>query len=334
MKLQPLIPVPVGAALLAVSLLAAGAIYARELVKTKSFEVRGLLRLLRVVAALVLVFVISLRPMRESHDADVKLSNLDILFVVDSTISMWAEDYDGGERMNGVREDIAYIMMMLPGANYGLITFADHSEVQSPFTQDTDTLKAVLGTVSRPGSYTAKGTNLNTPLHDLESLLISSSKKENRQAVVFYFSDGEITDGSERETYENLAYYISGGAVLGYGTEEGGKMRDEYYGYVYDSHFNTGLSKIDEENLQEMAQEMGIEYLHREPGASLGPILTRVQSQSRMVAGNRKDIVTYQDTYYYYVPWLAGLLLWELIEVLWDLPGVRGRLPFRKKERA
>ena len=50
-------------------------------------------------------------------------NNVDVLFVIDNTISMLAEDYDGdGRRMDAVKEDCKYIMEQFPGASFSVVT--------------------------------------------------------------------------------------------------------------------------------------------------------------------------------------------------------------------
>ena len=53
-----------------------------------------ILRIARVTLVIVLVFFINLRIMGKRYNVDVELKNIDVLFVVDTTISMWAEDYN------------------------------------------------------------------------------------------------------------------------------------------------------------------------------------------------------------------------------------------------
>ena len=68
--------------------------------------IRGLLISLTVCA-------IALRPMLADSNGELMLSNLDVLFVIDSTISMWAEDSPEGtkgRRIDTAMRDMEYIM--------------------------------------------------------------------------------------------------------------------------------------------------------------------------------------------------------------------------------
>ena len=198
----------------------------------------------------VLAFIIGLRPVTVETSYEFAAKNLDVLFVIDSTISMWALDYNGrNSRMQGVRADVNYILNELAGSNFGLVTFDDTSHVLSPFTQDLKYIADMVDLLATPESYYAYGSDLATPYYDIEALLKSSDKKENRKTIVFYISDGEVTNERKSDTsYADFAGYIDSGAVLGYGTESGGRMKENYR-YIYD--YETGqdaVSKIDEES--------------------------------------------------------------------------------------
>ena len=179
-----------------------------------------ILSLLQILCITALALLVGLRPQRQEVDVEVQLKNLDVLFVLDTTISMWAEDYNGRHaRMGGAISDIRHICDELEGSNFGLICYDNQSRIIAPYTQDVRAIRDDLLTVEMPDYMVAEGSDLTIPYHDMESLLVSSSRKENRRAVVFFLSDGEITNGGELPDYSALAGLVDGGAVLGYGTE-------------------------------------------------------------------------------------------------------------------
>ncbi len=269
-----------------------------------------------LLLAVILAFVIGLRPMREDRNAEIRLSNLDVLLVVDSTISMWANDYPNGVRMDGAKATCRYIMNELPGANIALVTFDNHSFIRSPFTQDRETLDSLIENIGELSPYMSVGSDMNIPYNDIESLLKSSAKKENRKAVVFFMSDGEITTGDELSSYEGLRDYVFGGAVLGFGTKEGGKMRYER-SFVYDfEEFGDAVSVIDEETLQQIAKDIGVEYLNVTSAPSVGRIVTALKSSNNDILTRKPGVISYTDTYYYYLAPLLLCLFAELFLVL------------------
>lgn len=262
-----------------------------------------------------LVFVIGLRPVMVETDYEFATKNLDVLFVVDSTISMWALDYNGKQqRMEGVKKDVKTILDELAGSNFGLVSFDDSSHVLSPFTQDMQYISDLMDLMAMPDSYYASGSNPSVSFKDVESLLQSSDQKENRKTIVFFFSDGEVTNTSRTQSFESLAKYVDTGAVLGYGTEKGGKMREGHY-YLYDyDNYEDAVSRIDEENLRKIAGELGVQYLNvNNSDASLAGLIEIVKQNSATIVEHGTGAERYVDVYYYFAGALALLLLLELV---------------------
>ena len=266
------------------------------------------LGVLRIVAIIVLVFIANLRPMSKKYNATVEMKNLDVLFVVDTTMSMWAEDYDGSKtRMDGVIKDTEYIIDELSGSNFGLIRFDNYAQVLCPFTQDH-----AFSTIKMPDKYYAKGTSLNTSYGEMKGLLESSSTKEERQTILFFISDGEITDNSSLQSFKDLEPLVDAGAVLGYGTDKGGKMQTGTFSYIQD--YETGkdaVSVIDENNLKQIADELQVDYIHMGSTANVKYIVESIKNGSSLVM-EKSDSVSYEDTYFLYVIPLVLLLLIEL----------------------
>ena len=333
MIFNPVIPVPalIAAAAAAVLLSLIAWIRSREnrILSAFTFFVRA--------GIVALSFVIALRPMREAHGTDVQLSNLDVLFVLDTTLSMWATDGPDSTRFAAAKEDIETIMDELEGANFGLITFRNSSEVAAPFTQDADTVLRVLKSTQTPDKYYVTGSRMDVPYYDLESMLISSDRKENRQTVVFFLSDGEDTSSNKDPyTYEALQCLVDGGAVIGYGTTGGGEMMDENGYHVRSSEtYDVALSYIDQDNLESIADDLGIEYVHRTGKGLMNDLesnLDEIKALSGTVKETNSDYTYYEDTFFKYAPYLAGLIGLELLLDIRASAGARRKHVKKAKE--
>ena len=131
--------------------------------------------------------------------------------------------------------------------------------------------------------------------------------------VLFYISDGEITDGSKLMSFKELEPLIDAGAVLGYGTTKGGKMKDTYGGYMYDNETNDkAVSKIDENNLKQIANDMDIDYIHMKSTANVKYLVESIKNGSSLTI-EKADTVSYEDTYYIYAIILGAVLFINLI---------------------
>lgn len=276
-----------------------------------------ILSVVRLSIILMLAFFLNLRPSVKRYNAEIELKNIDVLFVVDSTISMWAEDYGNKQtRMDGVQATCDYILQDLAGSNFALIRFDNRGQILAPFTQDGRSVSDAFSTIRQPDTYYARGSNLNVPYKEIQELLISSSKKEERKTVIFFISDGEITDGSQLESYAELEQYVDGGAVLCFGTKEGGKMQaDNGYSrkYVQDTEKNAdAVSVINEENLQKIAKDLQVEYLNVRDPSEVSYMLEAIKSGSS-IRMEEAEMITYEDITFYLGAALAAFLIWELI---------------------
>lgn len=272
----------------------------------------------------ILLFMINLRIMMPSSDAKISSNNLDVLFVIDNTISMAAEDYNGNKtRLEGVKNDCKYIIEKLSGSKFSVITFSNSSKIDIPFTNDTDAVSNFINSLCVMSSLYAKGSTLNTPIKDMQYDLENSAKNTSRKRVVFYISDGEITNDEKLESYSDLKENIDYGAVLGYGTDKGGKMKvkvssfNETTDYLVDNTQSTypypkAISKIDEKNLKQIANDLEIKYVNMEKTSNVDIILKEIDSNIKKDS-KRIDINAYDDTYYVFAIMLTIVLIFELI---------------------
>ena len=274
---------------------------------------RGLTALLLLLAMLAGIAAVGIRPMYLSPDSEIKTTNLDVAFVVDTTISMWAEDHQGGTRIDGVRKDIRSIMEALPGSSFSLITFDNGAQILTPFTQDIVALEDMLGELEMPSYATSRGSSLNTSYEALHMMVESAARKEGeRKTVVFLFSDGETTNGDTLQSFKDLGRLVDSGAVLGYGTESGGAMYYPGRGYIRNSsNGDKALSRIDETTLRQIAGDLSVPYINetKDAGTSLAGRLQSVRLMSRQAAfatGNREG---YTETYHYFAMFVEFLLL-------------------------
>ena len=91
MKILPIIPLILLIGIFLLMMVATGIILFRRNAKT-SEKVWDAIRL---SAIYILALCIGLRPVTVDGTYEFNAKNLDVLFVMDTTISMWAEDYNG-----------------------------------------------------------------------------------------------------------------------------------------------------------------------------------------------------------------------------------------------
>ena len=88
-------------------------------------------------ALVLLLLVAAARPGLPGGRVDLTTSDVDVFLVMDTTVSMNAEDWQGGRtRFDGAKLDAAALAARLPGAHYSLITFDHEAVTRLPITAD------------------------------------------------------------------------------------------------------------------------------------------------------------------------------------------------------
>lgn len=278
-------------------------------------------KLILRVLIIIIIFIINLRPMVPDSKGEAYVSDLDIILVVDNSISMVAEDYDGNKtRLSAVKDDLKYILDKLPSAHYSIITFDSKSYLRTPLTSDRDTIDIIIDTMDVKKMLYSKGSDITVYKDDLKYILEKSKAKENHKRIVLLVSDGEKTSENNMQSLRNLKDYIDDGAVLGYGTSKGGKMKEKLYStsdeyeYIEDRTkgypYSDAISKIDERNLRKIANNLGINYIHMTKQKNIDNKINNIIKLAQL--GGTDNINSYKDTYYPLAFILSILLIIEL----------------------
>lgn len=282
--------------------------------------------LLRIVMVLLFVIVASRPAIAGSTQGPSASGGLEVYFVVDTTSSVVAEDYDGTQpRLNGVKADVAAIAAQLVGAQYSLVTFDSTAVQRVPLTTDLTALQSAASVLTQEVTTYSHGSSVSEPVSLLSSLL-KSAKKQNPgdRRVLFYLGDGEQTASSAPGSFAALAPYLNGGGVLGYGTSAGGPMMqfdgfDDQYsqkGYIQD--YSSGaptdaISKIDETELRTIAGQLGVDYTHRTQPGDVASLVSGIDVGKISVSPGRPGGPL--ELYWIFAIPLGLLVLLELIRL-------------------
>ncbi|WP_309105356.1 vWA domain-containing protein [Arthrobacter sp.] len=265
----------------------------------------------------ILLVLAALRPGLPGGHLTAAASNLNVFFVVDTTSSMVAEDFGNSEpRMQGVKADILSVARELSGARYSVITFDSSATVRMPLTVDSSALATVTSLLGPQVTNYSTGSSVTMAGKVLQARLQAAGESHpERPRIVYYLGDGEQTSAERPAPLGVETGLVDGGAVLGYGTPEGGKMRentgaadDSEAGYIKDrsgGESRDAISRIDEDQLRKIADQLGVPYVHRTAGASAAPMLQDARpgnlDRSAQVLDGRTEL--------YWIPALAALLL-------------------------
>ena len=277
----------------------------------------------RLTAAVVLLGVAALRPAVPGEQVDTTAANLNVYFVVDTTSSIIAEDYgDGRPRVEGVASDISAIAAALPGARYSVVTFDQATRVRLPLTTDTNALDAALQTLMPEPSEYSHGSSVTEANDRLRTLLEQARQRTpERGRIVYYLGDGEQTAPDPPTPFAIDHALVNGGAVLGYGTSEGGRMKstrsrfDSSASYIKDP--TTGedaRSVISESTLRQIGEQLGLPYVHRDAGDSVDAALADVDLDQFGTSEEveKQKVAARRELYWVALLGLAGVAAWEV----------------------
>lgn len=310
MKIDPIIPIWL------MSILCVGMICLKK---------RSKIAYIRQIIAIVLVFLINLRIMVPSNNVSSSAQTLDtyVLFVVDDTISMLARDYDGDtERLTAVKKDCSDIIDELDGAKFAVISFNNNANLVSPFTNNSQYAKDVIGSLYPIEEMYAEGTSMNVSIDMMTDTLKRAREKADGNVVVFFISDGEITNEEKLKSFKSAAKYVDGGGVLGYGTSEGGNMyvksyytdREELLEDTSSYPRKPAVSVIDEKNLKSIASDIGVKYINMNDSANIDSTISKIKKES--VSESKGGKVTgYADIYYIFAAMLVVVMMWEFVDI-------------------
>jgi Ca-activated chloride channel family protein len=315
----------------------------------------------RSVAMIVLALAVAAGPAVAGGRSEARRRAADVLFVVDGTSSMAAEDFDGAHpRLDGVRADILELAAAFPGAHFSLVRFAAQGRIELPWTTDVAALETAVGVIRQERAVYSRGSRLDVPLAAIDQQIPRSAPVDDeRYTVVFFFSDGEETAPTETagpaltqqaadlmgetgeatepaaSSFAELATSVDGGAVLGYGTDEGAPML-EFFGrdavaqvgedsYVRDySTEMPAISRIDESNLNAIAEDLGVAYVHRTETGGLGALAASIADDASTAGAGEREAL--RRLYWIPALGLVAVVLWQVVRTGAEIGSTRRAL--------
>jgi Ca-activated chloride channel family protein len=296
------------------------------------------------LAMVLLLVVIAIRPTIPTDGQGPTASGgLEVYFVVDTTSSMAAEDWGTGQpRLDGAKADIEAIVAALPGAQFSLVTFDAVAVQRVPLTADDTAIVSAASVLRQEITTYSRGSSIDEPIAVVQALFDEAEEQNpDQRRVLFYLGDGEQTTDTQPQSFASLAPYLEGGAVLGYGTAEGGRMQ-EFYGvdpvqfgeqeepepeleplYIQDPAGGDALSRIDEAALGIIANDLGVLYLHRTADEPVDAAVDGLDVGELITEEGEPDTIT--ELYWIFAIPLGLLALLEIVNISGAVAEVRPR---------
>ncbi|WP_291959683.1 VWA domain-containing protein [Maribacter sp.] len=232
----------------------------KRLTPNRSYN-KGGLKLIVFTLALALLVIGLVNPKIGTKLETVKREGVDIVFAVDVSKSMLAEDI-APNRIEKAKRLVSEIINQLASDRIGIIAYAGQAYPQLPITTDYGAAKMFLQGMNTD-MLTSQGTAIDQAI-ELASTYYDDVEQTNR--VLFIISDGE--DHSEGSTLDAVEEAVEEGIIIytiGVGKEKGAPIPIKRNGILEslkkDSQGETVITRLNETVLAEIASEGNGQYI-------------------------------------------------------------------------
>lgn len=264
--------------------------------------------------ALAVFIIAAANPRTPGKEISVTRSGVDVLFCLDVSKSMDAQDVKPN-RLEACKMAINHCIDKMNGNRVGAVAFAGTAEVALPATTDYESAKNYINLLNTK-KIALQGTNLSEALYRSAAALGISTEDvvdENHQdttartqKAIILISDGE--DHAEDALVAARKLHEHGILIftIGIGTPSGATIPDNN-DVKRDKDGRPVVTKLNEKILKDIATEGGGEYIHAENvHASFDAIFETIDQMAKSDFGKVK-ITIYESQYLY--PLTAGIIL-------------------------
>ncbi len=231
------------------------------LTKSLSLKKRKLKRFLEALV-LILFIVAWARPQAGQSKQEVKTEGVEILFLVDVSESMLADDVKPN-RLEQAKAELIRVVDQMLGNKIGVVAFAGSAGLISPLTTDPGAVKMYLESLTTE-SVSSQGTNFQQALEVADKAFerggIESDDVVKVTRVILIASDGEDNEPGAIKAAEDLVQKGVKIFSVAYGTEKGGTIpvRDGMgylKNYKKDRQGQTVITTVKGDALRELAKK-------------------------------------------------------------------------------
>lgn len=238
------------------------------------------------LAAVALLFTAVARPQKGYEWLEVKRKGIDILFAVDTSRSMLAEDLTPN-RLERAKLGIIDFVERLESDRVGLIPFAGSAFALCPLTLDYDAFRESLDALDTD-LIPRQGTDLASAIKEAERLFDEAG---NNHRILVLLTDGEDLQGSVVDAAKEAAKKGMSIYTVGVGSPDGATIPILYQNgrrdFVRDEEGRVVRTKLDEKTLREIAEQT--EGLYVPLGRGAEGLNTIYQERLRLVPKSEMD---------------------------------------------
>ena len=272
---------------------------------------KSTLKLIMLLLAIAFLAVGLTNPKMGSKLKTVKREGVDIVFALDVSKSMLAEDI-APNRLEKAKQIIARIIDNLGSDRVGVIIYAGNAYPLLPITTDHAAANMFLQNAN-PDMVSSQGTAINEAL-ELAKSYYNNDEQTNRFLVII--SDGEDHQEETKQMAQNLSNEGVKVYTVGVGTDKGGpipmRVGGSMVGYKKDRRGETVITKRNTDVLQDIADIANGKYIDGNFTETPVDEITEVLTNAQKSEFETKQFSDYKDQF----QWFLGLgILFLVLDV-------------------
>lgn len=267
---------------------------------------KSVLKIIVISLALVCIIIALVNPKMGTKLETVKREGVDIVFALDVSKSMLAEDI-APNRLDKSKQLVTQIINNLASDRIGIIAYAASAFPQLPITTDYAAGKMFLQSMNTD-MLSSQGTAIYEAI-ELAKTYYNDEEQTNR--VLFIVSDGEDHQGNVKVIAEEAAKEGIKIFTIGVGSEKGGpiplKRNSIVQSYKKNSQGATVITKLNKTILQEIANEANGVYIDGRNTKQVVEEVTEILQNMDKKEFEAKQFADFKDQFQWFLG--AGLLL-------------------------
>ena len=273
------------------------------------------LKIIMVALGLTLLVIALVNPKMGTQLKTVKRQGVDIVFAIDVSKSMLAEDI-APNRLEKSKQIVSKIIEELGSDRVGIIIYAGNAYPLLPITTDHGAARMFLQN-AHPEMVSSQGTAINEAL-DLAKTFFDDDTQTNR--FLFIISDGEDHEENSAETAAELVDLGIKTYTIGIGTNKGSpipvKRNGKFIGYKKDRDDEVVITKLNVETLKDIAEKGDGSYIYGNRTSSTIEYVEDLLLKADKKEFETKQFSDYKDQFQWFIGF--GLLLLLLDTFLLD----------------
>lgn len=258
------------------------------------------LKIILVALGLTLMVIALVNPKMGTQLKTVKRQGVDIVFAIDVSKSMLAEDI-APNRLEKSKQIVSKIIEELGSDRVGIIIYAGNAYPLLPITTDHGAARMFLQN-AHPDMVSSQGTAINEAL-DLAKTFFDDDTQTNR--FLFIISDGEDHEENSSEAAAGLVDLGIKTYTIGIGTNKGSpipiKRNGKFIGYKKDRDDEVVITKLNVETLKDIAEKGDGSYIYGNRTSSTIEYVENLLLKADKKEFETKQFSDYKDQFQWFV---------------------------------